>query len=71
MEDNTALEFIHTVAATYGCQILQLYKYEANDNIHEAKCKGYSPKYQFMQDKRQKIIELSLSALSEQYMFQN
>ena len=30
MEDNTASECIRTVAATYGCKILQLYEYDAN-----------------------------------------
>ena len=29
VEDNTASECIRTVAATYGCKILQLYKYDA------------------------------------------
>ena len=29
--ENTALECIRTVAATYGCKILQLYEYKAND----------------------------------------
>ena len=38
MEDNTASECIHTVAATYGCKILQLYEYEANEYGYEAKC---------------------------------
>ena len=30
MEDNTASECIRTVAATYGCKILQLYECDAN-----------------------------------------
>ena len=30
VEDNTASECVHTVAATYGCKILQLYEYNAN-----------------------------------------
>ena len=38
MEDNTASECIGTVAATYGCKILQLYEYEANEYGSEAKC---------------------------------
>ena len=29
MEDNTASECVRTVAATYGCKILQLYEYNA------------------------------------------
>ena len=30
IEEDTASECIHTVAATYGCKILRLYEYEAN-----------------------------------------
>ena len=30
MEDNTASECVRTVAATYGCKIVQLYEYDAN-----------------------------------------
>ena len=30
MEDDTASECIRTVAATYGCKILQLYEYDAS-----------------------------------------
>ena len=30
IEENTASECIRTVAAKYGCKILQLYEYEAN-----------------------------------------
>ena len=30
VENNTASERIRTIAATYGCKILQLYKYDAN-----------------------------------------
>ena len=30
MQDNTASECIRTVAAKYGCKILQLYEYDAN-----------------------------------------
>ena len=29
-KDNTASECFNTVAATYGCKILQLYDYDAN-----------------------------------------
>ena len=29
VEDNIVSECIRTVAATYGCKILQMYKYEA------------------------------------------
>ena len=38
MEDNTASECVRTVAATYGCKILQLYEYNANvyDTIRTA-----------------------------------
>ena len=30
VKHNTASECIRTVAATYGCKILQLYEYDAN-----------------------------------------
>ena len=30
MEDNNASKCVRTVAATYGCKILQLYEYNAN-----------------------------------------
>ena len=30
VEDNTTSECVRTVAATYGCKILQLYEYDAN-----------------------------------------
>ena len=30
VKDSTVLECIRTVAAMYGCKILQLYKYEGN-----------------------------------------
>ena len=38
VEDNTASERIHTVAATYGCKILQPYKYDANVYRYDAIC---------------------------------
>ena len=38
VEDNTESECIRTAAATYGCKILQLYEYEANEYGYEAKC---------------------------------
>ena len=34
MEDNIATECNRTVAATYGCKILQLHKYEVK-HVHE------------------------------------
>ena len=37
VEDNTVSECIRIVAATYGCKILQLCEYEANENGYEAK----------------------------------
>ena len=58
MEDNTVPECIRNVAASYGYKISQLHEYEANDYGYGAKCERYSPKYQFMQRERQKIIEL-------------
>ena len=36
MEDNTAQ--VRTVAATYGCKILQLDEYDANEYGYEGKC---------------------------------
>ena len=39
MEDDTASECIRTIAATYGCKILELYEYEANEYGFEAECK--------------------------------
>ena len=41
VEDNTASEYIRTLAATYGCKILQMYEYEANEYKYEAKCERY------------------------------
>ena len=38
VEDNTASECIRTVAATYGCKILQLYEYDANMYGYDANC---------------------------------
>ena len=37
-ENNTASERIRTVAATYGCKILQLYEYDANMYRYDAIC---------------------------------
>ena len=44
MEDNTASEYIRTVVATYGCKILQLYEYEANEYRYEANEYRYEAK---------------------------
>ena len=38
MEDNTASECVRTVAATYGCKILQLYEYDAIMYGYDANC---------------------------------
>ena len=38
VEDNTASECIRIVAATYGCKILQLYEYDANQYGYDANC---------------------------------
>ena len=38
IEGNTASECIRTVAAMYGCKILQPYEYEANEYGYEANC---------------------------------
>ena len=38
VEDNTASECVRTVAATYGCKILQLYEYNANVHGYDANC---------------------------------
>ena len=37
-DDNTASEHIRTVAATYGCKILQPYEYDANMYRYDAIC---------------------------------
>ena len=39
MKDNTASDCIRTLAATYGCKILQPYEYEAKGYRYKAKCK--------------------------------
>ena len=39
MKDNTVSECNGTVAATYGCKILQLSEYVANEYGYDAKCK--------------------------------
>ena len=39
VEDNIASECIRTVAATYGCKILQLYEYDENVYGYDANCK--------------------------------
>ena len=38
VEDNTASECVRTVAATYGCKILQLYGHNANVYGYDANC---------------------------------
>ena len=38
VEDNTAMECVRTVAATYGCKILQLYEYDANVYANNTNC---------------------------------
>ena len=38
MKHNTASECIRTVAATYGCKILQLYECDANVYGYNANC---------------------------------
>ena len=38
VEDNTTSEYICTVVATYGCNILQLYEYEVTEYGYKAKC---------------------------------
>ena len=38
VEDNIASECIRTVAATYGCKILQLYEYDENVYGYDANC---------------------------------
>ena len=38
VEDNTASERIRTVAATYGCKILQPYEYDANIYRYDGIC---------------------------------
>ena len=39
MENNTALECIGIVAATYGCKILQLSECDVNVYGYDANCK--------------------------------
>ena len=41
IEENFALESIPSVPRTYGCKILQLYEYEANEYGKEANCERY------------------------------
>ena len=41
VEDNTASECIRTVAATYGCKILQLYEYDANVYGYDVNCEWH------------------------------
>ena len=61
VKDKTASEFICTVAATYGCKILQLYGYEANEYDYpgrlRSKVRMVPQGHQFMQHKRKKIIK--------------
>ena len=38
MEDNAASKCVCTVAAAYGCKLLQRHEYEANEYGYEAKC---------------------------------
>ena len=52
MKNNIASECIRTVAVTYGCKILRLYKYEAHEYGYEERM--ITQEYhQFMQHKRQ------------------
>ena len=44
MDYNPASEYIRTVDTTYGCKILQLYKYDANEYGYEANEYGYEAK---------------------------
>ena len=41
VEDTTASECIRTVGATYGCNILQLYEYDANVYGYDANCEWH------------------------------
>ena len=41
VEDNTASECIRTVAATYGCKILQPYEYDANVYGYDVNCESH------------------------------
>ena len=65
-EDNTASERFLTVAATYGCTILQLYEYDANVYGYDENCglRMTPQEYQFMQHKRQLITELGYFCIS-------
>ena len=65
MEDNTALECIRSVAATYGSKILQLYEYDANVYGCDVNELRMTPQeYQFMQHKRQLITGLRCFCIS-------
>ena len=64
MEDNTASERNRTVAATYGCKILQPYEYDANVYGYDANCEWTPQEYQSMQHKRQLITELGYFCIS-------
>ena len=72
VEDNAALECIHTAAATYGRKIFQPYKYKANEYGTKQNGKDTHPKNtSSCIIKGRRLLSLSFSALSEQYMFQN
>ena len=58
-----ASECIRTTAAKYGCKILELYEYE--------KCKYYPKNTSSYNIKHRRLSSQSLSAFSEQHMFQN
>ena len=47
IEENTASKCIHTVVATYGCKISQLYEYETNEHGYEANGRMTPQEYQY------------------------
>ena len=65
MEDKTASECICTVAATYGCKILQLYEYDPNERVRiRCELRMTPQEYQFIQHTRQLINGLRYSCIS-------
>ena len=65
VEDNSASECIHTVAATYGCKILQLYEYEAKDCEYKAESKLYPKNTSSCNIKDRRLLSRSLSSRSK------
>ena len=48
VENNTASEYVRTVAAKYGCKILQLYEYDVNVYGYDENCEWHPKNYQLL-----------------------